>query len=320
MALYDEDISSQVPVSNIVDEMFHSGTEPDLISQYLQRFNKDEFKQLRYDSDCIARVFQLDFLNKLSSQNQEWVFNQLKNIPLRSAAYLAWQVCSSKSKASDAMKYKYRKEIGWILSSISTSHPYAHKATWNIDELDDELFFFAHHGSVADAAPNMKVNEFCKIIDHCPERSLFAERMYQLDFFERLEPICMLHMLNSCSQCLMNSKYPIYKFVRQILTSDLTLEIKLSAAMNAKKLLGSYAMQDFVYITSCDQDFAMSLFNSKNFAEMFIRLTAYGERLSSHAIAFLLFAGKTKFLKQWLEMDEESLVASFNIADVIKAL
>ena len=93
---YDFDISSEVSLSRILDAFIIDDEKPELIVEFLQQHEDNIEDILQYSLYC-NRLFQLDFFLKCSSSDQEYIIRLLKQIDMRDASMLVWQILRSNS-------------------------------------------------------------------------------------------------------------------------------------------------------------------------------------------------------------------------------
>lgn len=281
-------------------------------------YGNDELNDIIANSDCIARVFQLDFLLALDEIGQKWILDRLTKIPMRLAANLAWQVCASNSGVADRLKYKFRDVFNWVLKSTQLRHPYTKTTAKDSRPFDEALFYAAKRNEIAFAASEFKDMQFINFIQFCPRSSLFAERMFQEDFFRNLSAINEYAMVKALSLVDFNIAY---NFTRQILNQDFDIEVK-------RMVIGQYQNLFVTNPSNCDYlmtaafkdnvELANTYINSTGFASLYLSMAAMGEDSNSHLAMLMLADSKLDALKEWIEFDRDSLLNAIDLEDVIE--
>lgn len=292
-----ENLDVKVSPSRILDQMFYDGTSPDIVVAYLQHSvkSKEELQKLFDNSDCFARIFQLDFVLNLNSEMQDFVIDLFPLVSRSLALNLCWQVCSSQSYAADRMKYKFHKIFEQ--KSFRTEiirHPHSSK-------------FMSESGKVLDA----KLVELLKAhkdVSKCiqwmnqryildwiiaPKSSLFMERMFQEDVFKNLDALEMNCMVNRISSLPFDVEY---RFVRQVIQSDefgeIGVEVKRRVIVKFREDMRDvekfYQLCKKVWDSGIDGELLRTACKSKSFSMLYITATACGEDCSSHLAMWLL--------------------------------
>lgn len=324
-----ENIDMKFSPSRILDQMFYDGTSPDVIVTYLQQSakSKEEMQKLFDNSDCFARIFQLDFVLNLDSAMQDWVIEQFPLVSRSLVLNLCWQVYSSRSYAADRMKYKFHK----IFESKSfrteiIRHPYSSKLCESGIALDEKLFKLVKtHKNVCECIQRMNQRYILDWILESPKSSLFMERLFQEDVFRNLDAFEMHYMVNKLSSLPFDVEY---RFVRQVLQSDafgeIGIEVKRSVISKFRGDLCNiekyYQLYKKVSDAGIDQGLLTKAIVSNSFSMLYITAAACGKDCSSH-LAMLLLANHNKnmnsMLKEWLEIDRTSLLNALDLEDAI---
>ncbi len=317
MAAFDQSISSNFSLARILDEMFYSETEPSSIIAFLDMYSDDEFKDIVANSDCIARVFQLDFLLALDAASQEWILSKLTKIPMRLAAHLAWQVCASSSGTADRLKYKFRATFNWVLKSAQLRHPYSKTSAKDSRPFDDVMFHAAKRNEIAAAAAGFN-DCFSDFIRFYPSSSLFTERMFQEDFFRNLSIANAYAMVKAMSLVDFSIAY---NFTRQILNQDFSIDVKRTV-IGQYQILGVTNPSCHRYLMEMafkgNDELAHSYSHSASFASLYLSMAAMGEDSNSHAAMLMVMDSRWNALKEWLELDKESLLNAIDLEAVLE--
>lgn len=318
MATFDQNISSNFSLARILDELFYSGTEPASIIAFLNMYDDDVLKDMVVNSDCISRVFQLDFLLALDDANQKWILDKLTKVPMRLAAHLAWQVCASNSSVADRLKYKFRNVFKWVLKSAPLRHPYSKTSAQDSRPFDEVLFHAAKRNEIALAATGFKDMHFVNFIQFCPSSSLFTERMFQEDFFRNLNIVNEYAMVKAMSLVDFNIAY---NFTRQILNQDFDVAVKRTVIGQYQNLFVSNPnYHNYLALTAFkdNDEIARNYKHSTGFASLYLSMAAMGEDSNSHLAMLMLADSKWDALKEWIEFDRDSLLNAIDLEDVIE--
>lgn len=318
MATFDQNISSNFSLARILDEMFYSGTEPASIIAFLNMYDDYVLKDMIVNSDCISRVFQLDFLLALDDTGQKWIFDKLAKVPMRLAAHLAWQVCASNSGVVDRLKYKFRNVFKWVLKSIQLRHPYSKTSAQDSRPFDEVLFHAAKRNEIALAAAGFNDTQFVNFIQFCPSSSLFTERMFQEDFFRNLNIVNEYAMVKAMSLVDFNIAY---NFTRQILNQDFDVAVKRTVIGQYQNLFVSNPNNhNYLAVTAFkdNDEIARNYKRSSGFASLYLSMAAMGEDSNSHLAMLMLADSKWDALKEWIEFDRDSLLNAIDLEDVIE--
>ena len=319
MSSFDSNLSEKYSLSRILDELFYDRTDSRTISAFLQMYSDEELNDIISNSDCIARVFQLDFLLALPQAGQDWILNKLMKIPMNLAATLSWQVCSAESSAADRLKFNFRKTFDWILRSNQLRHPYARSVSKDNRAIDKVFFEYAKHDAMMLAAEDFNKNmQFASFLRYKPCSSMFSERMYQEDFFSHLNLANAWELV----QALDKVEFRIaYHFVRQVLSSDFGIGVKTQVAKTFAKLR---TMRNRVWLLRLafdnNEDMIYMYNNTMEFAPLYLNLAVLGKDNNSHVAMLMLMDERYDKLKEWLDYDGEELLNSIDIKDTIEAL
>ena len=120
---FDENISVDISLSKILDAFIFENESPKTIIAFLEQHDSS-FKEIISHSICWTRLFQIDFVLQCEDEQVDYLISKLKSIPGKIAAYCSWQICCSNSFTSQKLKWKFRKELSWILDHFKTRHPY----------------------------------------------------------------------------------------------------------------------------------------------------------------------------------------------------
>ena len=305
---YDFDISSEVSLSRILDAFIIDDEKPELIVEFLQQHEDNIEDILQYSLYC-NRLFQLDFFLKCSSSDQEYIIRLLKQIDMRDASMLVWQILRSNSGNAQTAKWKLRNDFKQILEH-SVRHPYSNGHENYIAPLDMLCFKAAQDNSIS-CIPSMTDNSKLRNTFKYMSYSLFQKRLVQYDFFAELDALSKYVFINTAfSGC--NFK-DVMRFVLQLLDSDEELDIKKFCLSKFASLSESLAD----YINAIDEHAYSVLRQCKSFAEFMLKSMMFDANVSMFAVLYLLMYRK-KWIEEWATTDEDGLNAILNVSALVK--
>lgn len=302
---FDETISSDVSLSKILDAFILDDEDVSTIIEFLKQHESD-FKNIIANSLHWMRLFQVDFILRCRESEIQYLIDKLKSIPGKIAAYCCWQILSSNSRCADYLKYKFRKEISWILENFNTSHPYKKHISRFTEAHDSNLFELCTKHS------DMSISDYLNILDYTNlsnflknlDASLFKYRILQLDVFQELSDINKLIYLKSIKENYSDTGLAYI----QILTSNEPLEVKSSA------LDEYYSRVEFDSRRNIYDEFA----ECKSFGEMMLKISIDGNINQQKLMIRLIDCHKIELLKQWKDFDEVEFNNILNIGDLIE--
>ena len=332
---FDETISSDVCLSQVLGAFLLEDEKPEVIVEFLKQHD-DSFKDIVRDSCCFAKMFQLDWLFKCHEPEIEFSVSHLKKIPLKVAAYFAWQICKSESKVSDRLKYRLRNELSWILGSKSLHHPYGRSMIGKSSAVLDQWFFnVAKHDAICDIprADNFTLEMFRELMTGL-NHSLFRERILQLDFFmacNEIQKFILVKELPNVDDAI------AARFIEQVFMADVSTEIKREICKHVARRnwfndryeimcpgrADEQSLDPSFFLAHCTlgKEHVLEMMEScDSFSELLMKMTLEGELRQDLIAMCLLFSHEMKFLKSWLEVDRDGLDSRYKISDVVESI
>lgn len=300
---FDEKLSNDVSLSKILDAFIVQNERPDIIMSFLDTYN-DSFKSIIAYSLHWTRLFQLDFLLKCNDKGVDFLLKKLKSVPGSIAAYCCWQICKSESGSSQRMKFKFKKEMDWILSSFKTRHPYSTIAAKSVAQVDAKLFKACARDEFVAEVASLSDDEFSTLVN-LSSCSIFKFRLHSLDVFLELSPIKQWIFMRNCN--FFQSNYT-ETFLWQVLASDVDNEVKKVAVdcFGRDKMVNKEGDPYNAYL-ACS-----------TYSEMMLKMTLDGNFNWQKMIEILLKYEKWKLLCQWAEQDPTTFNDVFKIGDVVQ--
>lgn len=302
---FDETLSNDVSLSQILDAFIIEEERPSIIVSFLETHDAD-FKSIIVHSLRWTRLFQLDFVLQCSEREVSYLLKKLKYVPGSVAAYCCWQICKSESGTSHRLKWMFKKEMNWILSSFKTRHPYSHISAKAIAQTDLKLFRACAENRFADAVSELSDEEF-KYFMSASNCSIFKFRLNSVDVFIRLDPIKQWLFLkegnffeNSASE----------NVLWQILATDsIDDEVKIAIfdKLEHSKICNKISESLLSYVEE-----------SKSWSELMLKVTLDGHFNMLELAKTMLRNRKWKLLSQWAEQDAASLDAIFKVSKLVQ--
>ena len=179
--LYDDRISSEVPLQKILDHFLESGEKPSVVVKFLRMYGK-QFREILGGSRFYERIFRIDFAGGLRSDDLDWIIGKGLDEDFKGAATLVWQIL-----IADGVPHGTKRRVRRFVGKIVYAHPHHGYAGVTARKLD---LILAHWGrdvyQMAQTLNDIDFNEYCCLMSGV-ERSVFLRGMLQSDFFNCLE-------------------------------------------------------------------------------------------------------------------------------------
>ena len=300
---FDKNISVDISLSKILDAFIFESESPKTIIAFLEQHDS-LFKEIISHSLCWTRLFQIDFVLQCEDEQVDYLISKLKSIPGKIAAYCSWQICCSNSFTSQKLKWKFRKELSWILDHFKTRHPYHNFTGKDISRIDAMLFAACNKQEFPEILNDISIEDFSSLVT-LSDSSLFKFRIYSLDVFQELNDArkwIFLTVGHYWDDQIMEN------FAWQLLNSDEDKETKIVLLDK----LDSYCRLDDI----CHPYYRYA--ECKDFSEMWLKMTIDGSFNALEMLKLLIVKKNWKMLFQWAEKDPESMDHELKISDVIK--
>lgn len=311
---YDEAISTEIPLSRMLDVLFDDSTPEDVV-KFLRAW-PDAFKDIIDESAYAGRIFQLDFFAALPERDRIWLSDKLLSSNIEyPMCYLFWQVmmhisCMTRGENVVAelpcfAELRRRAEN----YQLQLRHPYAGGHEHYVTEIDSRFLQLWPIECIA-----RDVSSILRAFDYI-DYSLFAQRMLQADFFHSLTTVGKYMFLkygitHLSSQCLADGKV-LRDFVIQVLESSEDIEVKKMLVHKVRCEVWQPAFADskmlqMVHDCSCVE-------------ELLLKMAMLGNGLQQSLVVHLLMK-KLSWLKSWAKTDPESLDRLLTISSFVDEL
>lgn len=313
--IYNQNISDDVSLSQILDEFIESNESPRVILTFLKQHDSNLTDIIKY-STLVNRIFALDFIKRCSLTDLSNFIKLLENIfenysqlgffDHRVISNMFYQISHSNL---DRYTINIFKKINVYNLKRLHAHPYKF-SNKKIQEFD--RIFCDINCDIDDIIEQINIiddNEFVSIASLLND-SLWYDRILQLDIFSLLSPIKQYFIVQKLKGKLIDGK-----IVKQWLTSDLEVAIKkdiyncLVGFISTHKEINSEEILEIL----------RSLNDS--YESMMFKLYLMGvDRYASDVIYRLFMSGSIDTLKMMLKNNREILENHFNICDLLEVI
>lgn len=307
--IYDEQLSNDVSLSRILDELIESGETPSIIVQFLKKYDSN-FKDIAHRSMCIDRIYCSDYLRKCKHSEAKYLLSHLEDIDKLSAMYCAWQ-CLILAAVKCEFSFLKKQSLEFVNRQENKGfrHPHAGYGYSDIKAIDTD---FIINGFCPELAfSSFKLDELAKFING-GAHSLFAARLFQIDCFNACSDLHKFVIIKSLSNL---PEFISFKFAKQILVSDIAPDIKYEIIKQG--ILPYIAVLSLTDVVANDELFKM-INKAKNYPSIAIYMTLNGEDAIADSILYMLASGKYKLLAEMAEFDEETMEKNFPIKDLVE--
>ncbi len=318
---FDDSISATVPLSKILDCFIEEEEKPSTIIWFLKD-HIDYIEDILNYSECSDRLFFVDFIARCSYQEAK-EFYDLMNLRISrdkyffldydiQHLYLVWQILQS--NLSNDLKNLFKKYLQ--KSDNLNWHPYRGVSNASKSRIFDNIFTDVDN-SIEDIAENINKIKDDYFVEICKSKteSLFYKRMLQKDLFLLLDIRKQFILLTEMQRSLIS--HPQFKFFRQILNSNVDVEIKLFIY----DIFGSprnFVQSGNFLITDEMQKLVE---DSVNYSQLMLNLDLWGVDDFGGELVFYLFCmHKLDWLIDIMDSNEELLINQFDIRDLITRL
>ena len=317
MAVYDDNLSSDVSLSRILDELIVSDEKPATIVSFLRKY-ESTFKDIVSRSLYIDRLYFSGYLKELDASEVSFFLSHLDDIDEEAAFKCVWQCM--RSSIGNANKHalasfikRHTREDG----TTSLRHPYSGYGNSLLEAFDRRLEENGFcPGELLGAMDYSNLEAF---IAKLPT-SLFAPRILQYDIYESCPLLVKYALLN------MSHSFPPREqcnFFKQLLVSSASPEEKLMAyssaaecyreALGKKDAGAKFAFPALLENTSLLKD----LKAAKTYPPIALKFLMNGEDVIADSIYYLLMSGKIHIVAEMAESDPVTLEANFPIKDFL---
>lgn len=310
MAAYDDDLSGEVSLSRVLDELIRTEESPEIVANFLKKYDC-AFSDIAARSMLIGRVYFAGYLQKCKLSELEYFLSHLDSISPAAAERCLWQCLACKESFAGASSILKKAAEG----RSRDRHPYAgygHSLLKPLDKaLEDSGFSFA---SVLGSVPPDELACYLSRL----EQSLYSSRILQLDVYEQCSPE-VKYLLISKSDC-----YPIgdcCSFFKQLLTSQASAEEKLAAYMKLRErgiLADRRAFREAFPSIADDGSLLECIDKASSYPQIAVKLLMHGEDAIADSVFYMLAAGHLKVLAEMAEQDAETMQSNFPVNDLVK--
>lgn len=226
--------------------------------------------------------------------------------------YLVWQILQSNIPTN--IKNLFKKYLQ--KSDNLNWHPYRRVSNASKSRIFDNIFTDVDN-SIEDIAENINKIKDDYFVEICKSNteSLFYKRMLQRDLFLLLDIRKQFILLTEMQRSLIS--HPQFKFFRQILNSNVDVEIKLFIY----DMFGSPRafIQNGNFLITHEMQKLME--DSVNYSQLMLNLDLWGiDDFGGELVFYLFCMHKLDWLIDIMESNEELLINQFDIRDLITRL
>lgn len=318
---FDDSISATVPLSKILDCFIEEDEKPSTIIWFLKD-HIDYIEDILNYSECSDRLFFVDFIARCSYREAK-EFYDLMNLRISrdkyffldydvQHLYLVWQILQSNIPTN--IKNLFKKYLQ--KSDNLNWHPYRRVSNASKSRIFDNIFTDVDN-SIEDIAENINKIKDDYFVEICKSNteSLFYKRMLQRDLFLLLDIRKQFILLTEMQRSLIS--HPQFKFFRQILNSNVDVEIKLFIY----DMFGSPRafIQNGNFLITHEMQKLME--DSVNYSQLMLNLDLWGiDDFGGELVFYLFCMHKLDWLIDIMESNEELLINQFDIRDLITRL
>lgn len=318
---FDDSISATVPLSKILDCFIEEDEKPSTIIWFLKD-HIDYIEDILNYSECSDRLFFVDFIARCSYREAK-EFYDLMNLRISrdkyffldydvQHLYLVWQILQSNIPTN--IKNLFKKYLQ--KSDNLNWHPYRRVSNASKSRIFDNIFTDVDN-SIEDIAENINKIKDDYFVEICKSNteSLFYKRMLQRDLFLLLDIRKQFILLTEMQRSLIS--HPQFKFFRQILNSNVDVEIKLFIY----DMFGSPRafIQNGNFLITHEMQTLME--DSVNYSQLMLNLDLWGiDDFGGELVFYLFCMHKLDWLIDIMESNEELLINQFDIRDLITRL
>lgn len=313
--IYNQNISDDVSLSQILDEFIESNESPRVILTFLKQHDSNLTDIIKY-STLVNRLFALDFIKRCSLtdlsnftkllENIFENYNQLGFFDHRVISNMYYQVLQSNL---DGYTINIFKKIN--VDNLKRLHKHPYKFSNKKIQVFDRIFcdINCDIDDIIEQINAIDDNEFISIASLLND-SLWYDRILQLDIFSLLSPIKQYFIVQKLKGKLIDGK-----IVKQWLTSDLEVTIKKDIYNCLVGYISTYEEKNSEEIL----EILKSLNDS--YESMMFKLYLMGvDRYASDVIYRLIMSGSINTLKLMLKNNRDILENYFNICDLLEVI
>jgi hypothetical protein len=295
--VFDEDLSTKVSLPRILDHFVASGENPDIIFAFLE-LHKDKIDDILKYSDCSPRILSLDFIRKLSVEQNEKFVRLL--IEIKELNYevlcLTWQIILSKTldKTTRNIYNTATKRNGSLCPN-----PFHHgKIGGEILEYDRRFLELEDAVEYSVAMNEFKPEEVEKYVKNM-DMSVILPRMFQEDIFCMLDPIKQFILINILPR-YRDFPVSVLKGIKQMVCGGMSAEIKIEICKSLENRASSSPNLDELLNGQIEdiRDPIDGFETKKTFNQIAMKLELKGkDRYCDWILFYLLFYRGLNFMK-----------------------
>lgn len=304
--VFDENLSTEVSLSRILDHFIVSGENPDIILSFLE-LHEEKIEDIIKCSDCSPRFLSIDFVRNLSVHQNEKMAKLLDGVKNGEVDSLLWQVFLSKS-IDQKTKDIYRK-----ITKLE-SNPY-HGRTGSETLAYDRIFLesvdSADYVVALDGITNSGILDFMRYL----YSSIVIPRIFQEDVFSKIDPIRQFVLLNSF-QGKRVIPISVFKGFKQLLSGYLEPEIKLKICKVISE--NGQNFSDWAELLFLVDENTKKMVDLPSFNQIAMKLElGGGDRFCDWILFHLLCKRGLDFLKRCSRGHRHLFEKYFNILDIV---
>jgi len=321
--VFDEEISTTVSLSQILDCFLEDGENPSTIFSFLE-MHENEIEDIVKFSCLSPRMFSLDFIKKCSRQELLSLVKLIEKYDMGDEGdCLIWQVFCCKDISNDikTMFSKSQKELKY-----RREHPYGGSSGRIFERLDSGM-------NSVDNGPFDIAQEFNKFSESdirtfagsfglAKKRSLFSNRILQPDVFQYIEPIKQFILLNN----LPSSRwwFSTHKGFKQILNLDFHPDMKkiicgLIESRLEELFWVKYTHRKDTLNPIIPNSIQKLIKESKSFNELIMKMQIRGDEKTMDWVMYCVLVIKgLDFIKKCGKTGEKILKEHLDITEIIE--
>lgn len=317
----DKTVSS----SEVLDYFIEENEKPSVILHFLDGMTDDDLDNTLRNSNCVTRIFQLDFISKCGFDERRYFMVLSRRYGDFQANYLSWQVMQSDLDCCTRNMFRPNLSI----RKRGQQHP--HTGIYGRVAVDfDKMFLSKNIGvceisNILNSMTNNDFSSFCV----CLSNSLFVERILQLDTFTIISSEKKWILLNKLCESISRRSHSnsddittcrglndcLRRFVKQVLGSQIDTDIKCEVFNRL------FAMCRFPEMHKVSGDIKSKILTVDSYPELELSLVLNGleDNWLTYVICMLSYK-RIDLVNGFCKIHGDLLERYFDITDMIREL